>query len=96
MYLMILPSTSLVSRNPFMMVYTDADGRALVNANIEVNGDAPGTLNAIFREKFMKRVETLASIGLAFRFIRTHPLREFVCRKEIKPEACYLPIQRIG
>jgi uncharacterized protein YfaS (alpha-2-macroglobulin family) len=31
--------------------YTDADGRALVNANIEVNGDAPGTLNAIFRGK---------------------------------------------
>lgn len=31
--------------------YTDADGRALVNANIEVNGDAPGTLNAVFRGK---------------------------------------------
>lgn len=31
--------------------YTDADGRAQVNANLEVSGEAPGTLNAVFRGK---------------------------------------------
>lgn len=31
--------------------YTDADGRAQVNANIEVSDAAPGTLNAVFRGK---------------------------------------------
>lgn len=30
---------------------TDANGNAQVNANLEVNGDAPGTLNAVFRGK---------------------------------------------
>jgi len=30
---------------------TDADGRAVVNANLEVSGEAPGTLNAVFRGK---------------------------------------------
>lgn len=31
--------------------YTDGDGRAAVNANIEVTDVAPGTLNAVFRGK---------------------------------------------
>lgn len=31
--------------------YTDADGRAQVNADIEVSDAAPGTLNAVFRGK---------------------------------------------
>lgn len=30
---------------------TDANGNAQVNANLEVNGEAPGTLNAVFRGK---------------------------------------------
>lgn len=31
--------------------YTDADGNATVNANLEVSGAAPGKLNAVFRGK---------------------------------------------
>ncbi len=31
--------------------YTDANGNAQVNANLEVNSEAPGTLNAVFRVK---------------------------------------------
>lgn len=31
--------------------YTDANGNAQVNANLEVNSEAPGTLNAVFRGK---------------------------------------------
>ena len=49
---------------------TDENGDAMVSGNIDVNGQPAGMLNAVFRERYLKKAATLVSTASACHSIR--------------------------
>lgn len=76
--------------------YTDANGNAQVNANLEVNSEAPGTLNAVFRGKVYEESGQHSIDRFSIPFYPYETLVGIKLPRVTKPAACYAPMPPNG